>query len=349
VVGAFLGAEGANRLVAAPFLAADFLANGLPYLALQATEGLEMAGRIAGNLTETVAGGPYRAHAMMDPGNWDMRYFSPAIAPDVAAVGIAMWERLGPLGINEFSGEVTKPIGSFGVPVASMQRIAAFLSGPDQQYNASLPVLYASLGNSLPAAPVAPGINILEMKPHELVELLAKRKLNFIQDPSYIGGFANRLEARPMDELHLKLLIEQRETIAEDNWSFPGKTHQQVRPLKYVGQLVWNQLKLMDENNFRSNVNRKLSTFGISDWALNDTARALDELSMFGTGVAELTESERAERAVVLSERARELGEMTPEDFAYHLMDGSGLVHIKHPGAEAKAAIERVRAGMQPW
>jgi hypothetical protein len=349
LVGAFLGAETANTLVTAPLIYADFLANELPYMALQAAEALEMAGRIPGSLTDSVAGGPVRAHALMDPGNWDMRYFSPEIAPDVAAVGIAMWERLGPLPVDEFISEVSKPVGAFGVPVASARRIAAFLSRPDKPYNANMPGLYASIGTSLPPAPADPGINILEMKPYELIQLLATQKLTFLQDPNYLGGFASRLEAQPMDELRLGLLIEQRERIAEDNWSFPGKTHEQVRALRLVGQLVWNTLKVMDEGDFAANVNRQLSTFGIPDWAFKDAARALDRLSVFGTSIADLTESERAQQAEMLTEFAGEMSEMTPEDYSFRLMENAGLVHIKDPGAESKAAIARVRDGKQPW
>lgn len=348
-VGAFLGAEAASNLVMAPFLYADVLVNVLPNLALAGAEGVDAVGKVAGVLPDSIASGPAWAHAMVNPGNWDMRYFPPAIAPDVAAVGIAMWERLGPLQIDDFIQQMSKPVGSFGVPVESARRIAAFLSGPDKQYNANMPALYASAGTVLPPSPAEPGINILDMKPWELVKELAARRLTFVQDPNILAGYANRVGAEPISELRLRPLVEKRERIAEDNWGFPGKSHDQVRALRYVGQQVWNVLKPMDDRDLDKNIDRALATFGISEFAFKDATRALSALWKFSGSDADLSDAERAQHEEALAEFARAMRDMTPDDYVNSLIEHAGLVHIKPPGPESYEAIRRVKAGLQPW
>jgi hypothetical protein len=53
--------------------------------------------------------------------------------------------------------------------------------------------------------------------------------------------------------------------------------------------------------------------------------------------------------ADVVEEYARQMLEMTPEDFAYHLQESAGMRFHSDPAGIANAALRWLRAGYQPW
>jgi hypothetical protein len=53
--------------------------------------------------------------------------------------------------------------------------------------------------------------------------------------------------------------------------------------------------------------------------------------------------------ADVVEEYARQLLEMTPEDFANHLQESAGMRFHSDPAGISNAALRWLRAGYQPW
>jgi hypothetical protein len=266
----------------------------------------------------------------IDPTNWDLRGLPPAAANAVRNLGMAAWSTLGSQSLDELRASVGKTFAQLGVPPAVAAEVAR---------------------SFVPAGILITGEDILSRTPLDFVRYLRKtRSLDFVQDPEVLADNAVEPEGHKSDEaylnVHLAPMIATRARINPSNWDLravsagPG-----AGDVRAVGAIVWRQLRSLKKEEFGPASRRSLAAFGVSMEAMVAAAKAMAKpKTMAGQQV-----KGEVVPADVVEEYARQMLEMTPEDFAYHLQESAGMRFHSDPAGIANAALRWLRAGYQPW
>jgi Domain of unknown function (DUF4157) len=294
-------------------------------LAAEAGPVLQQIGSI---IPSAIGGNLIDKRSRLDPANWDLRWMSPELQPDLRAAGAAMWQRIAGLDANGLIQLAHAPLSNFGVPGDVAGRLARGVSEIARKRDV----------NDLVITPEA----LLAMPLFDFAALIDRWGVTFVQDPAYLAGSASRADNE--GELHFRLepLIAARNTINPANWDLAavptpqdevnGRDIDLPASIEKVGTTVWARLGRLPEQQFAATKDQPLPALGVSADVLEDVADGYTATHEY------------------LSITPEMLYQLSPEQFVGYLIDyKSGLQLKEDPQHAAEIAVRWVRGGFQPW
>jgi hypothetical protein len=256
-----------------------------------------------------------------------MRYLTPALQPDLLAIGNAVWAKVGGLDADGLLKTARTPLRDLGVPGDAVGR---FVRG----------VVDLAHKQGLTDFSLTPD-QLLAQSPIEFATTLGSWSLTFVQDPAYLSGEQGRWSNEGLLRVHLLPLLRSRAKINPSNWdvsAVPASRRDDGTDLptpidiERIGVQAWNYLGKLDEDGFKAQKDRRLPDLGISDDLIDSVADGLSEQSD------------------VLMTTPEVLRGLSVEDFVDYLVSWhTGFQFKRGPDQAAETALRWVRAGFKPW